>query len=226
MAWNIFKKKNKKKENARFKEMAGKLEEALKKVRDRKLETQKKIDELEDWTTQVIVETYPEEFPNGNMTYYREQYKEKALAGYETIKDKYRDTTDKKKARRCDKIVNGYANHIELRKSELQLYNKLEKKYSEALGELTTMKIGEKGLTLLGRHEARLKELDDGGQSLVDAMSEQEKYKSLNKALDHEVNYVEQLEELSAKFDEEDGSNIDHTQAFKDELEKIGKDIN
>jgi hypothetical protein len=225
MAWNIFKKKDKKKADSRFKEMSAKLEESLNKVRNRKRETQKKIDELEDWSAQVIIDTYPQEFPNGNMTFYREQYREKALGEYDALKEKYKDDVDKDKTEKCDKIVTGYANHIQLRKSELELYDKLEKKYSDALQEFNSMEIGEKGLTLMGEHEARLREMDDGGKSLVDAMSEQEKYKSLNDALEHEVNYVQQLEELSEKFDKEDGKNIDHTQAFKEELEKITKDI-
>lgn len=225
MAWNIFKKKDNNPNDDRFKEMSAKLQKSLTKVQNRKREVSKKIDELEDWSAQVIIETYPDEFPNGNMTFYRDQYKEKALREYEDIKTKYAETADKDKIQRCEKVIKGYSNHLKLRKSELELYEKLEKKYSAALDEFKSMKIGQQGMTLMGQHEARLRELNDGADAYVEAMSEQEKYKSLNDALEHEVTYVQQLEELSTKFDQEDGGDIDHTQAFKEELEKITKEL-
>ncbi len=225
MAWNIFKRKDEKSEDNRFKEMSAKLRESVTKVQTGKREVSKKIAELEDWSAQVIIETYPEDFPNGNMTFYREQYKEKALGEYEAIKSKYAGKVDEKKAGRCEKIVNGYANHIKLRKSELELYEKLEKKYTAALDEFKSMKIGTQGLTILGQHEARLNALDDGGEAYVQAMSEQEKYKRLNDALEHEVTYVKQLEDITVKLNEEDSQNVDHTQSFKDELDKITREL-
>ncbi len=226
MAWNIFKNKNKKNEEEnRFKKVANKLNDALTTVQTKKRETAKKIEELKTWSSQVIIETYPAEFPNGNMTFYQEQYKQKALNEYQDIKKKYENEVDKSTAERCEKILTGYNNHIKLRSSELELYEKLEKKYTTALSETKSMKIGEQGQTILGKHEERLRNMNDGSNSYVKAVSEQEKYKNLNDALEYELTYVQQLEKISSQMEEADGGDIDNTQAFKDELEKITNEL-
>ena len=220
MAWNIFKNKEKK-EPSRFDQLENKLEDTLKNVQTGKRGVQNKIEEIEDWQAQVIIDTYGHLFPNGEMTYYRQQYKEKALGEYDKIKEENKDQVSEEKVAKCDKIVAAYANQIKLRKSELELYTKLETKYSDALNEFDGMKTGKKSTSLLKQHEARLKDMGDGEDALSGAMTEQERYRRLDDALEHEIIYMQQLESLTNKFDNEAGEDFDHSQAFKDELDKI-----
>ncbi|MEA2043693.1 MAG: hypothetical protein U9N85_14220 [Bacteroidota bacterium] len=225
MAWNPFKKNKSTNESSRFDLLSDKLKSQLETVQNRKSGVGKKIEEIDDWTAQVIIDTYAHLFPNGNMTYYREQYKEKALGEYETIKAENADKISKEKVEKCDKIVEGYAKQKALRQSEFDLYAKLEAKYSQALEDFEDTKIGKKSNDLLDQHQARLKEMGDGGEALSGAMTEKERFSRLNDALEHETEYVKQLEKLSDKFDETGEENFDHSGAFKEELEKITQEI-
>lgn len=224
MAWNIF--KNKKKENPlENNSLEQKVDLALKNAKNDKRQAAADVEKIESWIAEVIVETYAEAFPNGHLTYYREKYKDEAIEKYETIKADNKDKISPEKVEKCDKIVKGYLNQIELRKSKLILYEKLEKEYTATKLKLKQLDSQEKSDNKVESHEDRLRQLDTETSSYVDAVTDTNKLDELQKEFELKSEYLNQLTILSDKFDTQSSDTYDNSLAYKEEIDKIIKDL-
>lgn len=228
MAWKFFQKSKERLHNPQVKgsELEMKINTALKNAEDDKSAAVKEIEQIKDWAAEIIVETYAEVFPNGNLTYYREQYKTDALEKYEQIKAENKAKVGEDKAQKCDKIVKAYMTQIKLRESKLQLYDKLAGKYQEVKDKLDDAKKTKSEENKIHKHEERIKELDNADNEYVDASTDTAKFEELEKEFELKTEYANQLNQLNEKYkDTENVEDYTTSLAFKDEIDKMIDEI-
>ncbi len=218
MGWNIFKKS---------KEQEITLEErvnlALQKAKEDKNLAAKEIRDINKWAAEAIIDVYSAFFPNSNLTYYRNQYAETALTEYSNIKAKYASQLEAEMAEKCDKIVSGYLNQIQLRESKLKLFEKIEADYMKTKEKLRMAeKQGQRG-DKMQEHEQRLKNLDNDSSSLSNAMTETYKLDDLKEEIATKEEYFNQLEKLHSQFS--DDSDYNNSIAYKGEIDKMLEDM-
>lgn len=213
MGWNFFKKEEKEPS------LEERIEEALKKAKADTKAATKEIKEIEVWAADAIIDVYADFFPNANMTYYRKQYAETALKDYDGIKTKYASKLEPELVEKCDRIVEGYMNQIQLRKSKLKLFQKLEQEYEITKNKLQGAQKQGKRTAELQEHTNRLKNLDEDSKSLSTAMTDSYHLEDIKNDIADKEEYFKQLEELTDKFSDE--SDYTNSLAFKDEIDKM-----
>ncbi len=224
MALNIFKKREKTDEQIQS-EFAKKIETALMNAQSDKRNAQTEIEKIRSWAAEAIVDTYAGIFPNGHLTYYREKYKNDALAKYEQIKAENASKIGEDKVEKCDNIVKAYMSQIKLRESKLILYDKIVSKYQntkQKLKELEKKKLEE---NKINKHEDRLKQLDGVEKDYVDAITDTAEMQELEKEFELKAEYANQLSILNEKYKDGDTEDFTSVQAFTDEIDKISKEI-
>lgn len=218
MGWNIFK-------SSKEKEVS--LEErinlALQKAKEDKRKASKEISDIRQWAAEAIVDVYSAFFPNGHLTYYRKQYAETALPQYEEIKNKYAGQIEPEMAEKCDNIVSGYMNQIQLRESKLKLFEKIEAEYAKTKEKLKMAEAQGKKTDRLQQHTERLKNLDDDVEGLSAAMTQTYKLDDIKQEIEHKEEYFNQLEKLNNQFADE--SDYKNSLAYKEEIDKMINDM-
>ena len=228
MAWKFFQKSKERLHNPQQKgsELEMKINTALKNAEDDRAAAVKEIEQIKNWAAEIIVETYADVFPNGNLTYYREQYKEDALEKFDQIQAENKDKVGEKKAEKCNKIVHAYLTQIKLRESKLQLYDKLVGKYEEVKNKLDETKKTQSEEDKIHKHEERIKELDGADNEYVDAATDTAKFEELEKEFELKSEYANQLNQLNEKYKEtENVEDYTTSLAFKDEIDKMIDEI-
>lgn len=225
MAWNIFKKDKDDKNPLEDNSLEQKINAALNNAKNDKRQAENDIQKIKSWIAEVIVETYADAFPNGNLTYYREKYKEDALQNYDKIKNENVDKVSADKAEKCDKIVAGYLNQIALRESKLKLYDKLVNEYTATKNKLKNVNLNKVSDDKISSHEDRLKQLDNDTNSYVDAVTDTNEMDELKREFELKSEYFNQLNKLNDKYDTQSDDSYDNAIAFKSEIDKILGDM-
>jgi hypothetical protein len=214
MGWNIFKKS--KEQEITLEE---RVNQALQKAKEDKRLASTEIRNINKWAAEAIIDFYIAFFPNGNLTYYRSQYAETALAEYNTIKEKYSSQLDQEMVEKCDKIVSGYLNQIQLRESKLKLFEKIEAEYLKTREKLRLAEKQGQRTDKVQEHTERLKNLDNDTESLSAAMTETYKLDDLKEEIEFKEEYFNQLEKLNNQFS--DDSDFNNSIAYKGEIDKM-----
>jgi hypothetical protein len=218
MGWNIFK-------TSKNKEVS--LEErinlALQKAKEDKRKAIKEISDIKEWAAEAIVDVYIAFFPNGQLTYYRKQYAETALAKYDDIKKQYAGQIDAEMVEKCDNIVSGYMNQIQLRESKLKLFEKIEAEYLKTKDKLKMAEEHGKNANRIEEHTERLKSLDNDVDGLSNAMTETYKLEDVKQEIELKEEYFNQLEKLNNQFADE--SNYKNSLSYKEEIDKMINDM-
>jgi len=222
MGWNIF--KGKKTEEVSLEE---RISTALQKAKQDKRETEKEIRDIKEWAATAIIDSYADFFPNSNLTYYRKQYAETALAEYDDIKTKYAEKMEAEMVEKCDNIVKAYLNQIQLRESKLKLFTKIETEYNKTAEKLKVAHEKGSQTDRMKTHTDRLKSLDENSdETLSEAMTDSYQLEDIKEDIEVKEEYFNQLEKLNAQFsDTGDGSEHDSALAFKDEIDKMLNDM-
>ncbi|MFN8257725.1 MAG: hypothetical protein U0W24_18665 [Bacteroidales bacterium] len=214
MGWNIFKK---------TKEREITLEErvtiALQKAKEDKRLASKEIQDIKKWAAEAIIDFYSAFFPNSNLTYYRNQYAETALAQYSSIKEKYSQQLGEEMVQKCENIVNGYLNQIQLRESKLKLFEKIEAEYIQTKEKLRLAEKQGQRTDRIQEHEERLKNLDNDSEGLSKAMTQTYKLEDIKQEIELKEEYFNQLEKLQNQFADE--SDYNNSIAYKGEIDKM-----
>jgi hypothetical protein len=218
MGWNIFK-------SSKDKEVS--LEEriniSLQKAKEDKRIANKEISDIKEWAAEAIIDVYSAFFPNGHLTYYRKQYAETALAKYDEIKQKYAGQIDPEMVEKCDNLVSGYMNQIQLRESKLKLFEKIEAEYVKTKEKLRMAEEQGKKTDRLQEHTERLEKLDEDTDGLANAMTQSYKLEDLKKEIDLKEEYFNQLEKLNIQFANE--SEYKNSLSYKEEIDKMINDM-
>jgi hypothetical protein len=219
MGWNIFK-KDKEKEVS----LQERVELALQKAKEDKRLASKEIQDINKWAAEAIIDFYSAFFPNSNLTYYRNQYAATALAEYKNIKEKYSAQLDAEMVEKCDNIVSGYLNQIQLRESKLKLFEKIEAEYLQTKEKLRMAEKQGQRTDKIQQHTERLKNLDNDSTSLSTAMTETYKLDDLKEEIALKEEYFNQLEKLNNQFADE--SDYNNSIAYKGEIDKMIEGMN
>lgn len=225
MGWNPFKKNTEEVEKNPLEDQSLeiKINDAIKKAQNDKRETLKEIENIKLWQAEAIIDTYAHIFPNGNLSFYREKYKEDAVGKYETIRTENADKVSIEEAEKCEKIVSGYKGQLEMRQSKLKLIEKLETEYLKTKEKLKQVDNQKQRGDKFSKHNERLGNLDAQSETLGNAMLDTQNLEDLKKEFELKQEYVKQLEQLTNQYS--DDINIDSSGAFKDEIDKITKGI-
>jgi hypothetical protein len=214
MGWNIFKSSGNKEIT-----LEERINLALQKAKEDKRKASKEITDIKVWAAEAIVDVYSAFFPNGHLTYYRKQYAETALPQYEEIKKKYGSQIDPEMVEKCDHIVSGYMNQIQLRESKLKLFEKIEAEYLKTKEKLKMAEAQGKKTDRIQEHEERLKSLDDDVEGLSTAMTQTYKLDDIKQEISLKEEYFNQLEKLNNQFADESDHN--NSLAYKEEIDKM-----
>jgi len=214
MGWNIFK-------SSKIKEIS--LEErvnlSLQKAKEDKRVASKEISDIKEWAAEAIIDVYSAFFPNGHLSYYRKQYAETALAKYDEIKQKYSGQIDVELAEKCDNLVSGYLNQIQLRESKLKLFEKIENEYIVTKEKLRMAEAQGKKNDRIQEHTQRLEKLDEDTEGLSNAMVQTNKLDDIKKEIELKEEYFNQLEKLNMQFADE--SDYKNSLSYKEEIDKM-----
>ena len=214
MGWNIFK-------ASKSKEVS--LEEriniALQKAKEDKRKAGKEIEDIKEWAAEAIIDVYSAFFPNGHLSYYRKQYAETALAKYDEIKQKYAEQIEPEMIEKCDNLVAGYLNQIQLRESKLKLFEKIEQEYIQTRQKLRMAEAQGKKTDRIQEHEERLEKLDEDTEGLANAMTQSYKLEDIKQEIELKEEYFNQLEKLNLQFANE--SDYKNSLSYKEEIDKM-----
>ncbi len=225
MSWNPFKKNEKEVNPLEDNSLDIKVNEALQKAKNERRVAEKELSDIKSWAAEAIVDTYAQAFPNGHLSYYREQYKDKALAEYAQIKTNNAEKVSAEKAAQCDKIVSGYMTQIGLRESKIKLYDKLIAEYEATKLKLKGLDKQKSSNEKLNKHQERLSVLDSDSGIYVDAVSDADKLKQLQQEFEMKSEYMTQLDGLAAKYGSSTADTFDTSEAFKSELDDIANSL-
>ncbi len=214
MGWNFFKKKAEKEPS-----LEERIDAALRKAKTDTREATKEIEDIKKWAADAIIDVYAEFFPNSNMSYYRKQYAETALADYKGIKEKYATKLESEMVEKCDRIVEGYMNQIKLRESKLKLFKKLEDEYKITKSKLSKAQEQGRRTNELDEHTNRLKNMNEDAKSLSTAMTDSYHLEDIKNDIADKEEYFNQLEQLKHQYSDE--SDYSNSLAFKDEIDKM-----
>jgi len=174
MSWikKIFKsKKNIEEESfSREEDMLTKLESS---IQNCKTETNKAVDEMEqirNWAIEAIRDTF--EVPN--RFWYEELKKYKEIRSLDENK-----AVDKLVIEKCDEVVQGYLDEIELRETKIKLYNGLIEKYEASINKMLQIKekkdnesLAQSKLDTLEKHSQRIEQLREDPENLPNHIQE------------------------------------------------------
>ncbi len=223
MVWNWFKKNDDDDEKKESNQLGEKIEVALRKAQDDKRKAADEIKKIDGWARDAIIDVYSDFFENAHLSYYKDKHKLTALEKYEDIKSQHGSKLSAEMVEKCDTIVKGYLDQIELRNSKMKLFEKLEQQYLKSKMKLKGMKTADGKVGDLQSHTDRLKQLDEEAGNLGGMMSDSYNLEEINKEFDHKTEYFNQLEKLQYQFGEDVSTNS--AKLFKDEVDKMINDI-
>jgi len=221
MIWNLFKKD--KQEEDPTKELGRKIQIALQKSEEDKRNAEKQVKVIETWAADAIIDNYAEFFPNANLSFYRDKYKQTAFAEYEKIKEQHASKLDAEVVENCEKVVQGYKNQIELQKAQVVLFEKLFKEHQSTKRKFDAMLARNKRNEQMEDHNKKLQEMNNNTRGLGDVYKDEFTLEEINEEFSHQEIYFEELHKLKQQYG--DDSNFDNAVAYKDEIEKITNKI-
>lgn len=200
------------------------INDAMKKCETDKQEALRDITKLQGWAAEAIMDTYVDFFPNAHLSFYRDKYKTDALQKYDIIKQEHAPKMDKDTVARCDKIVQGYLNHIKMLESKIELFDQLYNEHKQTKQKLESYKHQAAKQDKLDVHSKRLNEMNDDVDSLADAYSGNYELQELQDEVELKEEYFKQMEQLSKQYGEKD-SDFENSLAYKEEIDKMKKKL-
>lgn len=225
MAWNLFKKKDKNTDEyaEHTKELEQTINQSLRKAEQDKINAEKMITVIYGWAAEAIIDTYADQFPNGNLSFYRDKYKETALQDYEKIKEEHAAKLNAEVVEKCDKIVSAYLKQAELQQAKVQLYTKLYDEYKATKQKFDIAKIQAAKTDKLRAHGSRISAMNEDPADLSNAYSQSYKLEDLKKEVEIKEAYFDQLDKLNQQYG--DSQNLETTSAYKDEIDKLMNEL-
>jgi hypothetical protein len=221
MIWNLFK-KDKEDEDPTI-ELGQKIQSALQKSEQDKREAEKMVKTIETWAADAIIDNYDEFFPNAHLSFYRDKYKQTAFADYEKIKAKHGQKLPEEVFEKCENIVKGYLNQIELQKAQVLLFEKLYNEHKKTKQKFDAMLARNKRNAEMEKHQERLQEMNNNTTGLGDVYKDEYTLDEINNEFAHQETYFDELHKLKQQYGND--ANFENAIAYKDEIEKITNKI-
>jgi hypothetical protein len=199
-------------------ELESQIRKAISKARQDKFKSEANINKLTMWAQETIVTAYDDLFPNGTMPF----SKEKAFENYEKIKEEYGNKLTFEVLDKCDNVVKGYINQIELEKSKIKVFDKMQTEYEAMKEKIKIAKQQMKKSERVGKYENKLKTMQDDTSGLASAINNEYTLDNLTKEVELKQEYFKQLEQLHYEY----GDDVDPNKAieYKTKVDEILKD--
>ena len=206
------------------------IEQALLKCKNDIKESQNEIDNIIKWSKEVI----------SRIFFVPEKYWYVEPENYENIKLASENTEiSKQVVSKCDEVIAGYKEQIEIRKNKIILSETLLKKYQESQNKLNEtvkkiekLKKEEQELQMLEIHSNRISKMNNENFSeLSNAYNNTDSLKSMLSGIEDIENdfnskneYMKQFDLISQKYKKNEKS-IDYT-LYNEEIDRLLKKIN
>lgn len=200
------------------------IDNSIQKCRNEIKKAQNEIDQLYKWAADAVHNTFSVPF---DLWYYE-------LGRYDEIKN-HEINSDVKSllVKKCDEIIEGYRNQIQMRESKIQLcetllkeYTEVKQKYVDTKQRLMLDSEEEEKLAKLEKHSDRLAGMDDDTSDIAQSLESSERFKSIENEV-HSIEeefklreeYHRQLEQLHQEY----GTSETHDNpiAYRNEIEKL-----
>ncbi len=192
------------------------LQTSLKEAETNKKNAWNEIKKLDEWARDAILDAYADFFPNGKLSYYRDQYKKSALENYQKIKQEHGGKLDSHIVDKCEQIVVGYLNQMSLMESQAKLFDKMYDEYSSSLKKLKAIahKTNE-----LNEHSERLTIRENDTTMLAAGMSGEYQLEDIKREVAIKEEYFKQLDQLKQEYG--DDRQFNNALTFKAEVDKM-----
>lgn len=204
-------------------ELELKMKGAIEKCEKDKRTAQKAVNDVKNWAADAIIETYADFFPNANLSYYRDKYKEDALEKYEQIKAEHGGKLEPDTVKKCDEVVAGYLNQIKLLHSKVELFDKLLNEHLKIKEKYDNLKAKNKKMDRLDKHDDRLKEMNEDAGTLASTYISGNELDEISKEFELKEAYHQELDKLNTQYG--DDETIDNSLAYKEEVDKMIKKL-
>ena len=180
-------------------EVAGRVRNALSKVRQQKFKAENKINRLKQWSDDIINTTYKDLFPEGNLPYAMEEL----TTNYVELKKTYSEKLPYEQAEKCDSLVTGYTNQIEAEEAKIKAFAKLQTEYEVLKDKILKVKQRQRKQGQMDKHTKRLKTAQDDITGEAKAIEHEYTLEDLTNEVAQKEEYVNQLEQLSYQYGDE-----------------------
>jgi len=196
-------------------ELESQIRKSISKARQDKFKSESTIQKLTQWAQDTIMNTLtPDLFPGG-LPFQRIEVLEK----WSEIKEKHGNKVSFEILDKCNDVVSGYLNQIELEKSKIKVFDKLQTEYEGLKEKIAISKQNSKKSERIDKQNNKLQAIQNDDSSMASAINLEYKMEDLNKEVELKQEYYKQLEQLQYQY----GDNINSTQAvdFKQKIDEM-----
>lgn len=196
-------------------EIESQLRKSISKARQDKFKSEANINKLTQWAQDTIMNTFTADlFPEG-QPFTRAQVLEK----WPEIKEKHGDKVSYEVLDKCNDVVKGYMNQIELEKSKIKAFDKLQTEYEGLREKVKIAKQNSKKSQRIDKQSKKLQNMQDDVSGMASAIELEYNMEDLTKEVELKQEYFKQLEQLQYQY----GDDIDSNEAvdFKQRIDEI-----
>jgi len=196
-------------------EIESQLRKSISKARQDKFKSESNINKLTQWAQDTIMNTFTADLFSGGMPFSRGE----VLSKWGEIKEKHADKVSYEVLDKCDNVVKGYMNQIDLEKSKIKVFEKLQTEYEGLKEKIRITKQNSKKSQRIDKQGAKLQSIQDDTSSMASAIKLEYTMEDLTKEVELKQEYFKQLEQLQYQY----GDDVNSTEAvdFKLKLDEM-----
>lgn len=223
MVFNLFKRDKHDDNNEDDQLLQRRIDEALQQAESDYKKVQKAIAEVESMAAEAIIDAYIDVFPNGNLSLYRDKYKETALKDYIKIREEYDSKIDPSTVKQCEQVVLGYLKRAEELRENTKRSEKLIEEYKATKAKYEAVKRRNAKQDKLDQHGSHLSSVDDTSL-LASAIEGDYKLDDIQDEVAMKEEYLKQLEQVNREYGDS-SSYVTDISADKAELDRLIKGL-
>jgi len=196
-------------------EIESQLRKSISKARQDKFKSESNINKLTQWAEDTIMNTFTADlFPEG-QPFTRSEVLEK----WSEIKESHADKVSYEVLDKCNDVVKGYMNQIELEKSKIKAFEKLQTEYEGLKEKVRVAKQNSKKSQRIDKQNKKLQNMQEDVSGMASAIELEYNMDDLSKEVELKQEYFKQLEQLQYQY----GDDIDSNEAvdFKQKIDEI-----
>jgi len=196
-------------------EIESQIRKSISKARQDKFKSESNIQKLTQWGQDLIMNTLtPDLFPEG-LPFKRLE----VLENWAQIKEKHGNKVSYEVLDKCNDVVSGYLNQIELEKSKIKVFDKLQTEYEGLKEKIWVAKQNSKKSQRIDKQNAKLQAIQNDDSSMATAIELEYSMEDLNREVALKQEYFKQLEQLQYQY----GDDVNSTEAvdFKQKIDEM-----
>jgi hypothetical protein len=200
-------------------EIESQLRKSISKARQDKFRSEANINKLTQWAQDTVMNTFTSDlFPEG-QPFTRNQVLEK----WSEISEKYAEKVSFEVLDKCNDVVKGYLNQIDLEKSKIKVFDKLQTEYEELKEKIRITKQNSKKSQRIDKQGKKLQSMQDDTTGIAHAIELEYNMEDLTKEVEVKQEYFKQLEQLQYQY----GDDVNSTEAvdFKQKIDEMLKNL-